>query len=202
MSEQIPITPDDGSKAVPPKNSSSSNKTLIIVLAVIAVIVVLPMLVFAGGALWLSRGDNVTKLTENAIEKASGDKVKIDRDGESVSIKTEDGSFSASAEQKLPKDFPSEVPTLDGQTVEVSSSSSSDGNYSWYVTAKTTKSTQEVKEFFENKLADWEKGTNSTYNDAVFLSFTKDILSVNLSISPNSDDNNTSIIYTVSRDNN
>ena len=61
-------------------------------------------------------------LAEKAIEQASGDKVDIDRDGDTVSIKTEQGEMKIASAQDggsvaLPADFPTDVFLPEPRTV-------------------------------------------------------------------------------------
>lgn len=61
-------------------------------------------------------------IAEKAIEQASGDKVDIDQDGETVSIKTDQGEMTVATAQDggsvaLPADFPTDVFLPEQRTV-------------------------------------------------------------------------------------
>jgi uncharacterized protein YneF (UPF0154 family) len=101
-----------------PQGPKKSSNALVII---IVVLVVLGILVLGGGYFAMKYfkakvsqkigqeiGENIL---EKAIEKGTGQKADVSANGDSVSVKTESGSFSASESGniKLPSDFPADV---------------------------------------------------------------------------------------------
>lgn len=197
------LTPaDDGSKAVPPK--SSNNKTLVIVLIIVGVVILLPALLFGAGVFWLSRGDNAANLTESIVERSTGSDVDIDRDGNSVSIKTNDGSFSVGENQELPENLPDIVVVYNNQTVRstVTDDNNEDGSVSWSFIADTSDSAETIGNYLNEKYIEkgWIKDSSSTYGDISNYSYTKDDLEASITISPSyGEDGKISISYYVTK---
>ena len=184
----------EGAKAVPPKKQGSNNKVLIIVLIVVLVLFVLPgiaLFVFLG---WLSRGDNAARVTENLIESATGNQVDVNNEN-GFSISNEDGSFTVGGE-KLPADFPSEVAVFEPQKILAALSNTDSTGKSWYVTAETDSTLEEVDSFIANEFSDWTTISSSTFNNTKSYSFEKGSLSVQLTVGAN-EESKTSITYTV-----
>jgi len=69
------------------------------------------------------------KATEKIMEKASGAEVDVDIDGESMTIKTEDGTVTSNAgDKKWPSEIPHDVPEFAyGSIEQVTISDMSDG---------------------------------------------------------------------------
>ena len=100
----------------PPKKSNSNAIVIIIV-----VVVVLGIMALVGGYFVMKSlkakvsqtigqkiGEN---MVEKAIEQSTGQKADVSADGNAVSVKTDNGSWSASGagDIKLPSDFPSDI---------------------------------------------------------------------------------------------
>ncbi len=71
---------------------------------------------------------------ERAVEKATGADVDIDKDGEEVTVTTEDGEFSTSA--SLPEGFPTDIPIIDG-VVQQGVRSDQDGQQGYLVSVRS-----------------------------------------------------------------
>ena len=74
------------------------------------------------------------KTQEKIIEKAIGDKAKVDLDDEKIMIETEDGTFTADATiQSWPKEIPNEVPEFkNGKIVMVNTQNMKEGK-NWVI---------------------------------------------------------------------
>lgn len=91
------------------------------------------------------------KATEKAVENATG--VKVDKQGDSVKIKTDKGEaeFSAS-ENKVPDDFPEAFPLYDGAKVTGSMKTEAEGKKNFTVTFETSDDKTQVANFFKESL--------------------------------------------------
>jgi hypothetical protein len=112
------------------------------------------------------------KATEQAIESQGGGDVDINTDGDgSVSIETEDGSFSSDGEGNVnietedgsmsssgdvPDAWPDDVPIPDGTEVQMGSDFDSADGRLVSVTGITTASPDEVLDLYKDALSDWE----------------------------------------------
>lgn len=86
------------------------------------------------------------KVTEKAIEGATGNKVDINKDG--VTVEGKDGGTATIGEDvKVPDDFPAEVPVYDG-TVKAAFT----GDKSWTVSIETADKPQDILDFYQKKL--------------------------------------------------
>jgi hypothetical protein len=74
-------------------------------------------------------------LAERAIEASTGGKVNVDSDNGSVTVKTDQGTWSTS--DKLPSDWPTDVPVYPGATVQgsVAAQGQTAGHYVGLVTS-------------------------------------------------------------------
>ena len=190
---------DSKSEVVSSTKSKSSNKTLIIVLVIVGVLIVLPGILLAAGGLWLSRGDNASKITESIVENATGSDVDINRDGNSVNIKTKDGSVSYGTQQKLPDNLPDAAVMYEGQTIVGVVTTSQDGSSAWNISAESGDSASDVNQFIKSKYEEkgWKSLSQSTYNDTTLYSYEKDTLSATISVSPATDTSKVSVSYSI-----
>jgi len=86
------------------------------------------------------------KATEAAVEKATG--VQVDKDGEQITIKGEDGAeLTASSDGELPDGFPSDVPVFEGKVV-----SSIKAEKGFSVTIEAEAGVMDVFDFYKDKL--------------------------------------------------
>ncbi|HET6352172.1 MAG TPA: hypothetical protein VFG89_08595 [Coriobacteriia bacterium] len=123
------------------------------------------------------------KATEAAVEKATG--VKVDKNGEEVTIKTEDGEATVSSDTELPADFPADVPIYENATVNAAMSNKTDQGMSYLVGLTSDDDAKEVfawyKQAFEDK--GWEIKSTMEVGDSVGgLSAEKGDLMATLSI--------------------
>lgn len=72
------------------------------------------------------------KMAENILEKQFGGDVKIDSDNGSVSVKNENGNFSAGEAAQWPSDMPSDVPKFTAGKITMAASVST-GDKGWQV---------------------------------------------------------------------
>jgi hypothetical protein len=185
----------EGAVAVPPKGGKGSNKLLVIILIVLVVFFVLPaigLFIFFG---WLSRGDNVARLTETAIEQATGNAVDITtEDGFSIS----DGNRSLQiGGEQLPDNFPQEVVLYSNQTVTAAYSQSDAGSESWYVAAQTNDTIEQFEAYLQNEFADWTQESSDAFEQTRSYTYAKDTFSV--TITTFVQDGSIQITYTVTR---
>jgi hypothetical protein len=87
------------------------------------------------------------KAVEKTIEKETGAKVNIDSGKGSVEIETEEGTFSA-GDNRLPEDFPKDVPIYGAATVAGAVTSTIDDNKTFVVTLATEDSVDQVADFY------------------------------------------------------
>ena len=201
-----PAAPSD-QVAVPPPTKGGNNKVLIIVLAVIGVLILIPivLLLIFGFVLKSKFGtpDKAQKTIESSIKAGTNGKVDINSKSGTVTVKGENGStYQATSSNKLPDDFPKEVPFFKPNTVTASASTTSDGKKGWYVSADTTSKAEDVAKFFKDEFAKSDWANNSTYdsgNDGLISTEnTKTNISVSIVYST-SDTGKVSINYTVSQ---
>lgn len=167
------------------KENNNSNKTVLVIILIIAV-------VFTLGIFSLLIGGCFAK---KFFEQKMG--VKVDKERKSISIenKKTGEKYTFSEEEKLPENFPKEIPIYPGAQIVNSvsrmgfSDSESGENYSGSnVTWDTEDSIQKVESFYKNKLEqngwDVNKGM-SGYDDGeamVMYNATKGDLSAILTI--------------------
>jgi len=111
--------------------TGGGSKTTVIVIVVIVVLLVLSV----GG--WLvSRyvfGRIAETATEGIIGGITGSDVDIDKNGNTASVSSDDGSFSMSSNSEWPADMPAEIPRFTAGTVDGSAKSTSDGKSGWSI---------------------------------------------------------------------
>lgn len=106
------------------------------------------LLVLAMGVLATACAKTVT---EKVIENQTGGKVKIKSGKGSVEIKGKGGTFSV-GENKLPKDFPEDIPIYKPSKVMGSMSNTLEGKKTFVVTLSTKDALDEVNDFYKNGL--------------------------------------------------
>lgn len=155
------------------------------------------MAVVASGALLLvatgcgKAGDKIAeKASEKAIEQAAGEGADVDLDSDgNIVVKTEDGNFSASGEDgsfkmetedgsfssetgKLPASWPDDLPLPTNAKVQTGTEmSEGDSGAMVSVTSITSASVDDVEEFYDEVLSDWEQTNNtaSTNGDMSYI---------------------------------
>ena len=170
-----------------PQQKKSSNK---IILIIVAVVVVLGVVALAGGYFVMrsikvkvsqkigqSIGEN---MAEKAIEKATGQKADVNTDNNSVSIKTDSGTFAASESGtiKLPSDFPSDIFTYPDAKITFATSTpanAADGTKASFMIGYTVnQSISDVVAKYKAEMAKngWTAGTEANYG-AMMIDFKK-----------------------------
>ena len=173
--------------AADPQQKKSGNK---IVLIIVAVVVVLGIVVLAGGYLVMksirtkisqkigqSIGEN---MAEKAIQQATGQKADVNTDNNSVSIKTDSGTFAASESGtiKLPSDFPSDIFTYPDAKITFATSTpanAADGTKASFMIGYTVnQSISDVVAKYKAEMAKngWTAGTEANYG-AMMIDFKK-----------------------------
>lgn len=176
-------------------SKKNSNKTLVIVLIVVGVLVVLGIVgTILAGTLFKKAGEAI-------VENATGTEVITNKDG-TTTVESKDGSASVSTEQKLPSDFPTNIPLYPDQKIIGSyKQKTTSGNY-WQVTSETSDSVSKVvnnvKEAYSK--APWETEAEVESDGSFSLSYAKTGYKVTVFISKNSDMNMTSLTYTVTEE--
>lgn len=134
------------------------------------------------------------KATETAIEQSTG--VKIDKDGEQVTIEGEDGAVGAVGEDvKLPDDFPADVPVYEGEIKAVIA-----GENQWTVSLETPDDAQTVLDFYAEKLAadGWKKEMTANTPDGGMYSASKGERAVSVAVSSGSGEDAGKTVVTMS----
>jgi hypothetical protein len=149
-------------------------------IALLLLVLALPAVALAGCG-----GDDkaAEKIAEKAIEHESGGDVDID-DGE-VSVTDEDGNKSTmSSSDKLPEDFPKEIPLPDGAKVTSGTKVSTDGNGDTFaVTAEVDDDPKDVLAFYKDELDGFKKEMEISTDDGASAQYTNDEWNVLLGVS-------------------
>jgi len=133
-------------------------------------IIIVVAVVVLGGLGMLVRGmfsRNIAEnMAENAIERATGGKVDVDYDGDdTITYKSDEGSFQAGENVSLPSDWPSDVPVMSGVKISYAGSSNpSTGAPGASVMFTTSKSASEVAAYYNSQLVDEGWTIESTAN--------------------------------------
>lgn len=153
------------------------NKKILTIAGVVAVLVV------AGAASqWLGKS-----ATERAIEAATGGNADVDVSDNNVTVKTDQGTWSTS--DKLPADFPTDVPVYPGAKVQGSVASAGQDNTGHYAGLETTDALDDVIAWYkkEVKSAGWTIVTDATVNGSLILSATKDSRGLSVTVTKEGD---------------
>lgn len=191
MEKEVKDAPASKTEEQAPENASSSemvsetkhsnNKVLIIVLAAIGVMVVLGIAsTFLVGSLF-----NNSKAGEKILETALNSDISTDKDG-NTTIKSNDGTYSASTEQKLPSDFPTGIPLYPNQKIISSTKIKNDTEAYWSVSAETNDSAEGTSKKAKDIYSEWDSESESEYNGVYISTFKKGDLKVGLSITETS----------------
>lgn len=170
-------------------SKSNNNKVLVIVLVVIGVLVVLGAIgSFVIGKLF-------TKGAENLVEKATNSQISTNSDG-TATIKSNDGSTTFSTEQKLPDDFPKNIPLYSGQKLTSTSKVKADSETTWQVTAETSDSVKKAADGIKSLYTGWEQTSEQQLNDSYYYNYTKGNLTANVTVAAN---DKTTITYSITQ---
>jgi len=120
---------------------------------------------------------------ERAIEAATGGSVDIDGDGDDVTIKTADGTYTGG--NKMPDDFPSDVPVYPDADVQGSYSLNGASGQGFTVGLSSDDPLADVIAWYKREVAakGWTIVADANYNGSLVLSATKDARGLNVSVS-------------------
>ena len=114
------------------------------------------------------------KIVENAIEGASGGETDVDLSGDTVTVKSKEGTMvmSGGGNVSLPDKFPKDVPVYKGAKV-ITSMSAKDG---MSVTLQTADPLAKVGEFYKSRMdaQGWESETSLNTGNQTILGFKKE----------------------------
>jgi len=207
--EQIPTEQRDQKESVqqPAAESQQKKSSNKVVLIIVAVLVVLGVIVLAGGYFVMksirtkisqkvgqSIGEN---MAEKAIQQATGQKADVNTDNNSVSIKTDSGTFAASESGtiKLPSDFPSDVFTYPDAKITFATSTpanAADGAKASFMIGYTVNQTiTDVVAKYKDEMAKngWTVGTETNYG-AVMIDFKNGNRNVSVTVGDSQGDKN------------
>ncbi len=119
---------------------------------------------------------------EKAIEKATNSQADVDIGTNSIKVNTNTGSMQIGGNVVMPENFPDDIYVIDG-TLTYALTASSGKSYT--ITIETNKSVNEVKNIYENKLAEdgWTINVNSMVQGSLGLGAQKSNRSVTITAS-------------------
>lgn len=197
--EQNP-TGQGGQLGQPPQKSG--NKTVLII---VIVVVALGIIALAGGyfatkffkaKISQKVGEKIGEnMMEKVIEQGTGQKADVNADGETVSIKTGEGTMTASGEGtiKLPSDFPTDVFVYPDAKITFSTSTpanAADGTKAGFMIAYgISQSASDVVAKYKAEMAKngWTLETEANYG-AMMVNFKKGNRAILLTVTDNQDD--------------
>jgi hypothetical protein len=170
-------------------SKSNNNKVIVIVLVVVGVLVVMGII----GSLLMGR--LFKNAGEKLVENATNTQISTNKDG-TTTIKSNDGSTSVSTEQKLPDDFPKNIPLYSGQKITSSSKVKSDNETTWQVVGETKDSVSKAADGVKKLYSAWESTGEQQLNDTYYYYYTKGNTKANVYVA-NNGDGNTIITYSI-----
>lgn len=185
--------PEKDSKQNPAENSSypqestsTTNNKLVLVIGLVVVV----LLLLAGVGYYANKF-LAEEAAETAIETATGGQAEVDADGNKVSVEANDQKLTI-GQNEVPESFPADLSIYNGSTV--AATTESDDGISVQLT--TNDSVTSVYDFYKKNLADngWTETSDSTAGQSRSLSAEKAGKTVLITISQNTEENNTSII--------
>ncbi len=122
---------------------------------------------------------------EKAIGTATGGNASVDANGD-VTVKTDQGTWSSS--DKLPADFPTDVPVYSGATIKASVAGVQEPGGGHFVGLETADSTEKVITWYTAQVAanGWKISADATYGDSTIISSTKDTRDLAVTVSTDS----------------
>ena len=181
-----------------PQAKPANNKTIIIVVVVIVVLAI-------GGFIVRTLSQKVAglvgeKAAEKIIENATGGKADIDINSDTVTVKTDEGTFSTGT--NLPANWPKDAPVYPGSKITYSGSTNpQEGSSGFSVMSTTNDSVQKVTDYYTKELVSqgWKIESTSYISGTSILGATKDKRSLSMSASVS--DGTTSVTLVVSTNN-
>lgn len=117
------------------------------------------------------------KITEKAVEDATGGKVDLNFQNDGYTLETEQGTITA--EQKLPANFPKYIPIYPGSRVATATTVNESA---MYVSFETPDSVKTLYEWYKNAMKDWTLTSEANFGPTAGLFMEKGAEKVNISI--------------------
>lgn len=120
-------------------------------------------------------------LAEKMLEKASGGKADVDIKGDSVEVKTDEGSIQTGEKVSLPAEFPKDVYVYEGDIKAVFTNAENKG---YTVSIETSKTPAEIKTAYEARLKSdgWKTTGTMDFGDSISIGAEKDTRTVSVII--------------------
>jgi len=111
--------------------------------------------------------------TERAIEAVTGNNADVNVDGDDVTVKTDQGTWSTS--DKLPSNWPSDVPVYPGAKVTASVAGAGDQANGNYASLESSDAVAAVIAWYKKEVpgAGWTVETDAMISGSLMLSATK-----------------------------
>lgn len=170
------------------ESNHNNKKVLVIVLVVIGV------LTFMGidGAVLL--GTVFKSASEKLVEEATNSDITVNKDG-STTYESKDGSYTVSDEQKLPTDFPKDIPLLSDQKITSSYKNKTSSGSIWQIETEVKTTVSKTVEDLKSKYASWELTSDIENDGNQTMIFDKGSFTTTLNVSESN--NVTKVIYTI-----
>ena len=144
-------------------------------------ILVIVVLVLAGlylGGKYLSQGGGQT-LVGSFLSRIIGRDVKIEENGESTTIKSEDQEISFSVTGTLPEGFPQDFPLYPEATISSSFTAKGEGTNGTSIVLGSQDAIEKVIEFYKSELPQkgWKIVSNFEQQGSSTISFEKELVS-------------------------
>lgn len=162
MANEAPQSPQGSKKG--------SNKTVMIIIIIVVVLVVLGIIGSVLSGLFAKKV--AEKGVESVLSRVTNSDVDLDTKNNSVTIQTGNGTTTIGS-QKLPSDFPTDIPVYPDATIIGSvTGSTAEGIF---VSMNTTDSSDKVKAYYDAKLVEngWTKEEGAMLGTIVNISATK-----------------------------
>jgi hypothetical protein len=118
------------------------------------------------------------RAAEKALEKATGGKAEVDLEGETVSIKTEEGEVRVGALTDWPADLPGDVPRFEGGKVKNAAKTDMGAENGWIVNLSEVEVEAVDKYLEELKTAGFSSDMISRTEDTIMFQGTKSDVSI------------------------
>lgn len=176
---QVPVTPQEPVK--------KSNKVVVIVIVIVVILVVLGIVgsVISG---FLAK-KFAEKTTESIISSVTNGSVDVNTKNNTITINGENGTTTIGS-QKLPDDFPKDIPVYSGANVLGSVTGDASQGTAMLVTFVTKDSFEQVKRFFDAELPrnGWAKELTTNYENSINYVVTKNGMRLTVVVAPNDED--------------
>jgi hypothetical protein len=161
----------EGKKEEQEKRQTKKKAPILIILAVVVVGAAI-----LGGIFYRKAKDLVVG---NVLSRRIGGVVDVEKDGEKVTVTSEEGEFSFEEEGSLPDNFPSDFPIYPGAKLASSWTASSDDTDGLSLIWKTDDSVSKVGNYYESELKDagWTLSFTAETEDSTTFAFEKDDVS-------------------------